>query len=444
MSKVALRRNLTIEDAVAELSAELLSSNPRSAGRQEAAEASMPGGNTRTLLYYPPFPIAFASGKGATLTDLDGHDYLDLVGEQSAAVYGHSDQRILETIARVSREGINLGGPNRYEADFAAAVTDRFPQIDLVRFCNSGTEANMFALATARAVTGRSKIMAFAGGYHGGLLWFPARPGPLNAPFAEVIAPFNDIERTVDLIDRNASDLAAVIIEPMMGGGGCLPASLEFLTALRDACTRHGVVLIFDEVMTSRLGPHGLGPRLGIQADLTTLGKYVGGGMNFGAFGGRRDLMERYDPRRPDHWNHAGTYNNNVLTMAAGLLGLTEIFTPAAATRLNEEGEQLKARLNEVAARRDLPVSVTGVGSLMNIHFARGPITTPTAASAAAPALKPLLHLDMLLGGVYMSRRGYIALSLPVSASDRDFVVSRFDSFLDRWSPLVASLGVEA
>lgn len=434
------RRNYSVEDAIAEVSARLAEENPNSAARQERAEAWMPGGNTRTLLYYTPFPIAFAGGAGARLKDVDGHEYLDLVGEQSAAVYGHSDQRILDTVNRVAAEGINLGGPNRYEAELARAVTQRFPSIELVRFCNSGTEANLFALATARAATGRGKVLAFAYAYHGGLLTFYDGPGPLNAPYPFVMAPFNDIERTRALIEEHGPDLAAVIVEPMMGGAGCLPGNLEFLRMLREACDRHGVVLVFDEVMTSRLGPHGLQERLGIRSDLTTLGKYVGGGMTFGGFGGRRELMQRYDPRRPDHWGHAGTYNNNVLTMAAGAVGITEIFTPEAAVALNARGDRLRELLNQAAAERGLPVVVTGIGSLMNIHFSRGPVTSPADVAKTNQALKPLLHIDFLLNGIYIARRGYIALSLPVTEADIERTAATFGAFLDRWGDLIGRI----
>ncbi|WP_031194323.1 aspartate aminotransferase family protein [Mesorhizobium sp. L2C066B000] len=437
MSQSATQRNFTIEDALGELSSRLTEMNPKSSLRQLRAEAHMPGGNTRTLLYYTPFPIAFAHGEGCRLWDVDGHDYLDLVGEQSAAIFGHSDPRILDILQKVGREGLNLGGPNQYEARLAEVVCNRFPSMEQVRFCNSGTEANLFALSTARAFTGRSKIMAFSGGYHGGLLTFPNGPGPLNVPIPTVLASFNDVSQTHDLLERNAADLAAVIVEPMMGGAGCLPPAQEFLTMLRHSCNRNSIVLIYDEVMTSRLGPSGMQGRLGIQPDLTTLGKYIGGGMNFGAFGGRRDLMERYDPRRPDHWIHAGTFNNNVLTMAAGTLGLTEIFTPEAAVTLNESGDRLRAMLNDAASKRNLPVTVTGIGSLMNIHFARPPIATPTDLAKTRSALKSLLHLDFLLNGIYIARRGFIALSLPIGTDDLAYAVSTFEAFLDRWAELI-------
>jgi glutamate-1-semialdehyde 2,1-aminomutase len=147
--------------------------------------------------------------------------------------------------------------------------------------------------------------------------------------------------------------------------------------------------------------------------------------------------MARFDPRRPDHWNHAGTFNNNVLTMAAGIVGLTEVFTPEAAVQLNDKGERLRQRLNAAAERRDLPVTVTGIGSLMTIHFSRGPVTTPADVARANQALKPLLHLDLLLDHVYIARRGYIALSMPISEADLDQVVARFEGFLERWGALI-------
>src|SRR5581483_9912914 len=168
----------------------------------------------------------------------------------------------------------------------------------------------------------------FEGGYHGGVFYFRDATSPINAPFRFVRAPYNDIAGARALIERHAGDLAAIIIEPMLGGGGCIPADADFLQALRDAATQTGALLIFDEVMTSRLAPGGLQQVHGILPDLTTLGKYLGGGMSFGAFGGRADIMDRFDPRRADAFQHAGTFNNNKLTMSAGLAALTRIYTP--------------------------------------------------------------------------------------------------------------------
>ncbi len=225
----------------------------------------------------------------------------------------------------------------------AALLTARFPSLERVRFCNSGTEANMFAVQTARVMTGRPAVLGFAGCYHGGLLTFTAADNPLNVPIPTVVAPYNDADGTAALIDAHADELAAVIVEPMIGGGGCIPAAPEFLRMLRERTERHGIVLIFDEVMTSRLAPGGLQGEYGITPDLTSLGKYIGGGMTAGAFGGRAELMERYDPRQKRPLQHSGTYNNNVFSLRAGIAGLGEVYTAEAAVALNARGDAAAA-----------------------------------------------------------------------------------------------------
>ena len=342
MAQLTKERNRTIADSWAEAEARYRAANPTSLARHERACRFMPGGNTRAVMYYSPFPLGFRRGEGAHLWDLDGHRLVDFVAEQSAGLYGHTDRTIRKAIDTALDDGINLGGPNVYEAELAEAVCSRFPSIELVRFTNSGTEGNLMALVTARAFTGRNKILAFHGGYHGGVFSFAKGPASTNAPFAVVMADYNDIDGTLKVIERERADLAAVILEPMMGGGGCIAADAAFLKALREACDRHGILLVFDEVMTSRLGPGGVQERIGVRPDLTSLGKYVGGGMSFGAFGGRRDVMIRYDPSRADYYHHAGTFNNNVCTMAAGVAGLRDVYTPDAAIRMNAAGDGLR------------------------------------------------------------------------------------------------------
>jgi glutamate-1-semialdehyde 2,1-aminomutase len=427
-----------IREATRDAEARFGAANPRSAERFEQACRVLPGGNTRIITYYPPFPLTFARGDGAYLWDLDGHRHTDFVGDQSAAIYGHSHPVILDAIRRALDGGITLGGPSMHEADLATLICRRFPSIDLVRFCNSGTEANVLALATARAVTRRSKVMAFEGGFHGGVLSFVRGGGLLNVPFPTVLAPYNELEVAVAVLEREATDLAAVIVEPMMGGGGCIPGERAFLGALRDACTRHGVVLVFDEVMTSRLSPGGLQAAIGVTPDLTTLGKYVGGGLSFGAFGGRRDIMARFDQRRPDYLHHPGTFNNNVCTMAAGLAGLSRVFTAEAAIELNRRGDALRERLNRLGRERGMPLQATGVGSLMNLHFHAGPIRSPADAALGNIDLRNLLHLELLCRGFYLARRGFIALSLPLTDTDVDGLVAGLEDVLDGFAKLLA------
>jgi glutamate-1-semialdehyde 2,1-aminomutase len=279
--------------------------------------------------------------------------------------------------------------------------------------------------------------MAFEGGFHGGVLSFVRGGGLINVPFPTVLAPYNDPAAAVALVARAAAGRAAVIVEPMMGGGGCIPGDREFLGALREACTRHGVVLVFDEVMTSRLSPGGRQAALGVTPDLTTLGKYVGGGLSFGAFGGRADIMARFDQRRPDYLHHPGTFNNNVCTMAAGLAGLTRVFTAEAAVNLNRRGDALRERLNGLGAERGVPLQATGVGSLMNLHFHGGPIRSPAHAALGNIELRNLLHLELLGRGFYLARRGFIALSLPLTDRDIDSFVSSLADVLDGFAKLL-------
>ena len=403
-----------IDRAVAEASERFLVARPKTRALHEAAKAVMPGGNTRTVLFTAPIPIRIARAEGAVITDVDGHSYVDLLGEYSAGLYGHSHPRITRAVGDALAMGINLGAHHGLEVKFAETVTRRFG-LDLVRFTNSGTEANMMALGAARSFTRRSKILGIKGGYHGGTLYFTPAGMPVNAPFDIVLAPFNDIAGTRKLIAEHAQDLAALLIEPMLGGGGCLPADPDYLGMLRAETERHGIILIFDEVMTSRLAPHGLAAELGITPDLMTLGKYIGGGMSFGAFGGRRDIMEQFDPTRPQFLPHAGTFNNNTLTMTTGFAAMSEIFTDEACLALNRRGDALRDGLNDLFMRYQVKLKATGIGSLINLHPLLGDIKTPDDVSKADPRLRQLLYLDLLEAGYYLAGRGYMALSLVVS-----------------------------
>jgi glutamate-1-semialdehyde 2,1-aminomutase len=431
-------RNLSLEAAVADVEARFVAANPKSKARFEAAARNMPGANTRTVLHYDPFPVALVKGEGACLTDLDGHTYIDFLGEFTAGLYGHSEPAILEAIREALAGGLVLGGPNRYEARLAQLMCERFPAVELIRFCNSGSEATLMCASLARAVTGRPEVMAFNGAYHGGFLSFAGGGSRINAPFPYVMADYNDADAARRLIGRHAQSLAAIIVEPLMGSGGCIPADPAFLGTLREEADRHGIVLVFDEVMTSRLAPGGLHGKLGLRPDLVAFGKYLGGGVSFGAFGGKRALMQRLDPTRPDGLTHSGTYNNNVLTMAAGIAGLEQVYTPAAAERLNAGGDRLRARLIAVADKHGAPIQVLGQGSMLCFHPQRGPIRRPADLAKVPADLRKLLHLEMNLRGIYLARRGFMSLSLPQSEADHDALVAAFDGYLSDYAALFA------
>ena len=429
-------RNATIAEALADAKRDYTARNPASLARQRAAADAMPGGNTRTVLYYDPFPLGFARGEGARLFDVDGHEYVDLLGEYTAGIAGHSHPAARRAVIAALDGGISLGGHNTLEPKFSALVKARFPAMELLRFTNSGTEANLLAISTAVATSGKRGVMVFKGGYHGAVFTFSGGAN-INAPFDYVLAGYNDTAGTRALIADNAEKLAAVILEPMLGGGGCIPATPEFLAMLREETAKRGITLIFDEVMTSRLAVHGLGEARGIRPDLMTLGKYVGGGMSFGAFGGKEALMARFDPSREGALPHAGTFNNNVLTMSAGIAALTEIYTEEAAKTLNARGEKLRARLNESAKRSGAAVQWTGIGSMMAFHPVAGEITTPEQSNAGEARIRELLFFDLLRAGFWIARRGMIAMSLPLTDAGLDAFAAAFDEFLSVRRPLL-------
>ncbi len=430
--------NANLKAALADAYERYSAANKRSQKQYEQACAAFPGGNTRSVLFYPPFPLTLVKGEGAYLRDADGHKYIDFLGEYSAGLFGHSDPVIRAALDRALDGGIDLGGHNTLEAKLAAAICARFPSIELVRFTNSGTEANLMAISAARAIMKRSKIMVFEGGYHGGVFFFARGGSPINAPFDFVVAQYNDVEGTVALIDKNSTDLAAVVVEPMMGNAGCIPADKAFLQALRDATARHGALLIFDEVMSSRLSPGGLQEALGIIPDMTTLGKYLGGGMSFGAFGGRADLMAHFDARRPDAFRHAGTFNNNVLTMAAGLAALS-IYTPEVARRHNARGDALRDRLNALARQQGAKMQVTGMGSMLNVHMRREPIHSPADVANQDLDLRELFFFDLVEQGIWLARRGMAAVSLAISGADCDRLVAAVEEFIVQRQSLVSA-----
>jgi glutamate-1-semialdehyde 2,1-aminomutase len=432
--------NIDIDAALAEAIERYRADNPKSLARHVEACAALPGGNTRTVIHVDPFPLAIRHGEGARLTDLDGHEYIDFLSEFTAGIYGHSHPLIRAAIEEALRQGLNFGAHNAIEARFAAAICARFPSLELVRFTNSGTEANLMALSAARAITGRPKILVFDGGYHGGVFYFRDGGSPINAPFDYLVGRYNDIAAVRALVAPHRDALAAILVEPMLGSGGCIPAEREFLAGLRELASETGALLIFDEVMTSRLAPGGLQQALGILPDLTTLGKYVGGGMSFGAFGGRADLMAHFDPRRPDAFPHAGTFNNNVLTMSAGLAGLTRVYTPERARSLNALGERLRERLNESVRRRGLAMQFTGLGSMMAVHMTKAPIRTPADAARGSAKLRDLFYFDMVARGIWIAKRGMIALSIALDDEDCDRLVAAVEEFAETRAPLFAAL----
>ncbi|KNZ34417.1 MAG: glutamate-1-semialdehyde 2,1-aminomutase [Methylibium sp. NZG] len=411
--------------------------HPASAAQLERAAEVLPGGNTRSVLFQAPFPLTMVRGEACWLWDADGHRLLDGLGEFTAGLYGHSAAPIRAAIVAALEGGLSLSSHTLREVELAREIVRRFPAMPLLRFTNSGTEANLLALAAAVAHTGRRKVLVFEGAYHGGVLSFGGTGGslksPVNVPHEWLLAPYNDLSAAAAIVQREASGgdaLAAILVEPMLGSGGCIPGTPEFLHGLRRLADESGALLVFDEVMTSRLSAGGRQALLGIAPDLTSLGKYFGGGLSFGAFGGRRDVMQRFDPRRPDALGHAGTFNNNVLTMAAGLAGLRELWTPAAAEALNRRGDGLRERCNALFKARGLALQFSGLGSLMNLHATDRALQRPADAAGSDGRVKDLLYFALLERGVFIARRGLVSLSLPFGDAEADLFSAALDDAL--------------
>ena len=284
--------------------------------------------------------------------------------------------------------------------------------------------------------------MVFNGAYHGSVFYFGEHPSRINAPFDFVVGTYNDPEVCIGLMRDHQEDLAAILVEPMQGSGGCIPGNSEFLLALREMADQTGAVLIFDEVMTSRLSPGGLQEILGITPDMTTFGKYLGGGLTFGAFGGRKEIMARFDPRSPDALVHAGTFNNNVLTMIAGLTGLRDVYSSRVAIDHNRAGEEFRDSLQQVIDERRLPMHVSGVGSLLCMHFQRDRLKS-ISDNHAEPRLRDLFQLEMLLSGIYTANRGFMSLSLALGPEEYLDFQAQFEKFLDHHTELIREHTIE-
>jgi glutamate-1-semialdehyde 2,1-aminomutase len=407
--------------------------NPASRRQYDTARRHLPGGHTRTVLTHRPFPLTFVGGHGATLTDIDGHEYIDMLGDYTAGLLGHSERRVIDAVTTALNTNVSVGGIHPAEAVLAELMCTRFG-LDRVRFTNSGTEANLMAITTAMQGTGRQTIMVFHGGYHGGVLYFASGIAPWNAPYRFVVAPYNDLAGTQAVIAEHAADLAAVLIEPMQGSGGCVPADATFLQGTFDAARAVGAVCIADEVMTSRHGRSGMVQLLGAQADITTFGKYIGGGFSFGGFGGSAELLDQYDTSpeggRSDVISHAGTFNNNIATMTAGGAVLGQVFTADVAEAHTARGDEFRHAVATVLSKHSLPVCVSGYGSMLHLHARREVPTDANGSMDRDEVLQELVYFGLLERGVYIAARGMISVGLAHTDDQLATVLDRLDDCL--------------
>jgi glutamate-1-semialdehyde 2,1-aminomutase len=402
---------------------------PRSLELHERAARALPGGNTRTTLFMQPYPFYFDYGSGCRVYDVDGNERLDFLNNYTSLILGHAHPQVVAAVQRQIARGASAAAPSELEIALAEAIERRLPSVDLLRFTNSGTEATMLALRAARAYTGREKIGKFVGSYHGSHdyaavdLAATEHPGiPAAVADSLVALPFNDGAAVERIVEAHRHELAALIVEPVMGASGVIAAQPGFLELLRAVTERHGIVLIFDEVIAFRLGYGGAQGYFGVQPDLTTLGKIIGGGLPVGALGGREAIMACFDPRRPGHIGHGGTFNGNPMTMAAGLATLEQL-TPAVFERLEALTIELKQKLCALFDTLGVPAQVNQIGSLFNIHFASTPVTDYAALCASDREQIARLHLALLNHGVVLAGRGMGCLSVPIGSAEIDAFV---------------------
>ena len=393
-----------------------LARTPRSRELFERATASLPGGSTRTTVYTAPYPPYVESGDGLRVRDVDGNIYRDFLGNYTSLILGHAHPAVVAAVEAQVRRGSAFAAPTETEIELAEEIRRRVPSIEHLRFTSSGTEATMFAIRAARAFTRRPLIARFDHSYHGthdGVMTGTAGvPEALSRLIVEL--PWGDpdgIERV--LLGREA-ELAAIIIEPVQGAGGVRPATSEFLAFLRSYADRLGALLIFDEIISFRVGYGGAQERMGVRPDLTTLGKIIGGGYPLAAFGGRRDMMEIFDARRPGAVSHGGTFNGNPVAAAAGLATLREL-TPDAYERLDALGERLLRLVTNAIERDHLDARVAVVGSLFQVWAGE-----PAAAFATGVDGGPTLFLGLLLEGFHLAPRGMGSIPLIATEADVD------------------------
>jgi glutamate-1-semialdehyde 2,1-aminomutase len=428
---------------------------PRSKALHERAQAVMPGGTTRTTTYFPPYPLYIERGEGCRVWDADGAERIDMLGNYTAMILGHAHPKVVEAIRRQAARGTGFAAANPVEVELATILCERVPSLDAVRFCNSGTEATMFAMRLARAFTGRPKIARIEGGYHGThdyaeVSTHPAvaEAGSAEEPIAQrdsigtpawaledvVVLPFNNPDAAERIIRREAADLAAVILEPIIGAGGVIAATPEFLNRLREVTSELGILLIFDEVISFRVAPGGAQQLYGLKPDLTTLGKIIGGGLPVAAFGGRGDVMELLNPRREPNLAQGGTYNGNPLGMAAGVAAMREL-TPDVYDDLNRKGARVCEQLAEVFASHDVAVQVNGAGSMLALHFTEKPVTDYRAVAGANKKKGRDLFLGLVNHGVLMAPRLMGALSTPMDEDDIQQFVDAVDTAVGELKP---------
>ncbi|HUT80236.1 MAG TPA: aminotransferase class III-fold pyridoxal phosphate-dependent enzyme [Candidatus Bathyarchaeia archaeon] len=451
-----------IEQVKAEIVEKYKKMTPKSGKMFTEAQKYLPGGETRNITYFYPYPFYVVKGEGSYLEDVDGNKYLDVQNNMTVHLHGHAHPKITEAIQKQASLGTAHNAPTANQYQLAKMLCDRLPSVDEIRFCNSGTEATMFALRAAREFTGKDRIILTDGCYHGshdyvevnfdGAMFTEGLPKPtVERGISKTIlkdiyvVPFNDLKIVEKVMKRHHKKIAAIMIEPLMGFAGGVVATQEYLQGLRDLTKKYNILLIFDEVITFRLSTGGMQKLTGIYPDLTALGKTIGGGLPVGAFGGRKDIMEQFNlVKKRNYIMHSGTFSGNSLTMAAGKVAL-ELYNEAEINRVGKLGDRLKKGLREIMDSLDIKCHVDGIQSLCYIQF---PDTIAQNKKEISFNTIPYLELSdyvrmaMTINGLYGISRGVIGFLLSTAMDEAfiDEVLVRFRKTMEMVLPIYNDL----
>ncbi len=439
--------NRALEEITGKVEGEYRKRTPRSADVSARARKYLPGGDTRRSIFFFPYPVWVDHADGCHVYDEDGHKYLDFHNCYTTMILGHGNPGVKEAIKEQLDQGtVALGAFKRNVVDWAEILCQRVASVDQVRFTCTGTEAVMMAIRAARAWTGRDKIVVEYGGYHGAYdaVVFPpdSRGLPKSLMSDTIVVPYNDKEALARALDEHKGQVAALVLEGLMGAAGMIPPGEGYLQSARKVTSEHEVVFVLDEIISFRLDSGALQRIEGVMPDLTTFGKTIAGGTAMAAFGGRHELMELFSPESPV-LHHAGTLNANPLSAAAGVAMMRQI-TPELIARINGLGESFRDGMRDVFRRAGIKGQVTGMGSLCNVHFGPVPVVDGyTSRETTNKQILHLFHLSLVNRGILTPERAMFCISAPMSEREVTTAVQTVEDVVHDLKPYIEQIWPE-